>query len=215
MDISKKNVYFLGDSITQGCGASNMENNCFVALFQKKYPNAKILNYGVCGTRIARRKEASANASYDEDFNMRVERMDEGADLVVVFGGTNDFGHGDAVMGQFGDKDVYTFYGATYTLYEKLLTKYPHAKILVLTPLHRLSDNQPNMLGNVLNDYRQAILQTAEYFALPVLDLFATSGINPNVAKVRETMLPDGLHPNDCGYQRLFELIDAAINNTL
>ena len=214
MDISKKNVYFLGDSITQGSGAS-CEEKCFVSLFQQKYPEANILNYGIGGTRIARKKVPSAETRYDDDYNMRADRMEEGADLVVIFGGTNDFGHGDAVMGQFGDTDVYTFYGATYTLYEKLLNKYPNAKFLVLTPLHRLSESEPNAFGNVLNDYRKAILETAEYFAFPVLDLFAVSGMNPKVAKVQETMMPDGLHPNDCGYQRLFELIDNAIKHIL
>ena len=48
-----------------------------------------------------------------------------------------------------------------------------------------------------------------------VLDLFAVSGINPKVGKVQETMMPDGLHPNDTGYQRLFELIDNAIKYIL
>lgn len=214
MDISKKNVYFLGDSITEGVGASCNEN-CFVSLFKAHYPDANIQNYGIGGTRIARKKTPSEYPIWDDDFNMRADRMDENADLVVIFGGTNDFGHGDATLGNFGDKDVYTFYGATYTLFEKVLTKYPHAKCLVLTPLHRLSENEPNGLGNVLQDYRKAILETAEYFSFPVLDLFAMSGMNPKVVKVQETMMPDGLHPNDNGYQRLFELIDQAIKYTL
>lgn len=216
MDISKKNVYFLGDSITEGVGASCIEEKCYVSLFKARYPEANIQNYGVGGTRIARKKQTpSEYPVWDDDFNMRADRMDENADLVVIFGGTNDYGHGDAVLGKFGDKDVYTFYGATYTLFEKLLTKYPNAKFLVLTPLHRLGEIVPNALGNVLQDYRKALLETAEYFSFPVLDLFATSGMNPQVAKVQETMMPDGLHPNDAGYQRLFELIDQAIKYTL
>ncbi len=141
--------------------------------------------------------------------------MTDDADLIVVFGGTNDYGHGDAILGKFGDKDVYTFYGAAYTLFEKLQNKYPLAKILVLTPLHCCGEDTPNMHGNILKDFVTALRETAEYFSLPVLDLYAVSGMNPNVAKVRETMLPDGLHPNDTGYQRLFEMIDSYICSNL
>ena len=35
--------------------------------------------------------------------------MDSDADVVVVFGGTNDFGHGDAKLGTFESRDPYTF----------------------------------------------------------------------------------------------------------
>ena len=214
MDITNKKVYFLGDSITQGHGAST-EEKCFVSLFQQAYPQAEIINYGIGGTRIAKNTTPSECDIWDQDFNLRAEAMNDGADLIVVFGGTNDYGHGDAVMGVFGDKDPYTFYGALYTLCEKLLLKYPLAKIVLLTPLHRLNETDKNALGNELVDYVRAIRETAEFFSLPVLDLFKVSGMNPAVAKVQETMMPDGLHPNDAGYQRLFELIDAFIKNAI
>ena len=32
-----------------------------------------------------------------------------------------------------------------------------------------------------------------------VLDLFATSGLQPEIKEIRETYIPDGLHPNDKG----------------
>ena len=73
----------------------------------------------------------------------------------------------------------------------------------------------PDKKGKILSDYVQIIRKTAEYFSLPVLDLWASSGMNPRVAKVQETMMTDGLHPNDNGHQRLFELIDAYIKAML
>lgn len=54
MNLNNKKVLFLGDSITEGCGASDLEN-CYVSLFKKAYPNAKIFNYGIGGTRIAQK----------------------------------------------------------------------------------------------------------------------------------------------------------------
>ena len=211
MDISTKTVHFLGDSITEGHGASVREKTCFVSLFQKAYPNAKITNYGIGGTRIARQTNASAIPRHDLDFNMRALEMTDNADLVVVFGSTNDFGHGDAPFGEWGDQEETTFCGAVYALYEKLLCKYPLSRILVLTPLHRETEEVSNMHGKVLKDYVDIIRKTAELFSFPVLDLYAVAGINPRMGKVKEMMMPDGLHPNDTGYQRLFHIIDQYI----
>ena len=154
MDISNKKVHFLGDSITEGGGADSKEN-AFVELFKKAYPKAEITNYGVSGTRIAKTiaKAPVEKFWFDFDFNMRVKDMTKNADLIVVFGGTNDYNFGEAKMGQFGMKDEYTFYGATYSLYERLLVKYPNARILVLTPLHCLGEERANKQGCVLKDY--------------------------------------------------------------
>lgn len=216
MDITGKKVAFLGDSITAGAGASAYEN-CYVGRFERAYPQTKIYNYGVSGSRIARQSVINPNSAQDRDFNMRALEMEEGMDLVVVFGGTNDFGHGDAPLGAFGDKGVETFYGAVYSLYETLLNKYPEAQFVVITPLHRYRATEPtvSLQGATFEQYVQAIRETAELFSFPVLDLYATVGINPRFEIIRERMMPDGLHPNDCGYQRLFERIDAFIKNNL
>ena len=41
----------------------------------------------------------------------------------------------------------------------------------------------------------------AEYYALPVLDLYATSGIQPEIEEVKEAFIPDGVHLNDRGHK--------------
>lgn len=50
----------------------------------------------------------------------RLDEMDKNADAVVVFGGTNDYGHGDAPFGLFTDRTDETFYGACHTLMSEL-----------------------------------------------------------------------------------------------
>jgi len=45
----------------------------------------------------------------------------------------------------------------------------------------------------------------AAWYAIPVLDLCATSGIQPRVPIIQETYCPDGLHPNDAGHQKIAE----------
>ena len=69
-----------------------------------------------------------------------------------------------------------------------------------MTPLHRATESIPNMHGKVLKDYVDMIRKAAEYYSLPVLDLYATSGIQPAVPVMKEKFMPDGLHPNDAGH---------------
>ena len=207
MDLAGKKILFLGDSITEGHGASDV-SKCFVSLIAE-HEKADCVNYGIGGTRIARQTKASDEARWDRDYLSRVPEMDEDADVVVVFGGTNDFGHGDAMLGTFEDRTPYTFYGALHLLYISLIEKYPKSDIVVLTPLHRLNEDNPRGDGYKevptaeLKVYVNIIREVAEYYSLPVLDLYAASGLQPKVPVIQEMYMPDGLHPSDAGYEIL------------
>ena len=210
MQLQGKKVHFLGDSITEGVGASS-GGTCYVAQVAER-SGAVCRNYGISGTRIARQTHPSEPASFDLDFCMRVDGMEPDADVVVVFGGTNDYGHGDAPFGVPSDRTPDTFYGALHTLYTALICRYPCARIVVLTPLHRCgevvsAEKRPGAEGQPLKRYAAAIREVAEEYALPVLDLFAMSGLQPNIPVIQDIYFPDGLHPNDAGHARIAELI--------
>ena len=198
MNLKGLKINFLGDSITEGHGCSS-EAACFASKIAAEY-GAITRNYGIGGTRLARQTKPSEWPRHDLDFPSRVAEMEPDADLVVVFGGTNDFGHGDAPFGEFTDRTADTFCGALHELYTSLLTKYPSAQVVVITPLHRSTENEPNMHGKVLGDYVDAIRAAAEYYSMPVLDLWATYGVQPAVPVMKEAYMPDGLHPNDAGH---------------
>ena len=214
MDLTNKTVCFLGDSITKGHSASSPEK-CYVSLFAAAHPEATVHNFGISGTCIA--KHYFPQKEMDrKNFITRLAEMPEHADLVCVFGGTNDFGRGDAPMGKFGDTESDTFYGALYALSLALINKYPTARIVFFTPLHR--DHKVEIAVRddgewTLDDYVKAIKENAAYFALPVLDLNAMSGFQPHVPILRERFTADGLHPNDKGYERLFLIINKFIEN--
>lgn len=210
MELKNKKVFFLGDSITEGAGVSAVENR-FTDVFGRE-TGAIVSNFGLSATRIARQTKPSEWwAQADKDFIMRADDMPSGADVVVVFGGTNDFGHGDAPLGEFSDRTEYTFFGALHVLYTKLINKYPEATIVVLTPLHRISENAVvNEIGletKPLIEYVYAIKKVAEYYSLPVLDLWSVSGMQPSVEIIKNTLMPDGLHPSDAGAKRIAERI--------
>jgi len=204
MNLSGKKIVFMGDSITEGVGVMCPENRFTERIAAET--GAVCVNYGISGTRIAKQKTPSENPRFDLDFISRVDEMDADADVVVIFGGTNDWGHGDALFGSFDSRDPYTFCGALHTLYTALIERYPASEIVILTPLHRDGEYKsagegirPNPYGT-LKDYVNAIRETAEYYALPVLDLYRIGGMQPATPVIRETYIPDGLHPNDAGH---------------
>lgn len=201
MELKGTKINFLGDSITEGAGTSS-HDKMFTMLIEREY-GAICQNYGIGGTRIARQKTPTEE-KWDRDFISRVPEMDNDADIVVVFGGTNDFGHGDAPIGTMSDRTPYTFYGALHCLYTALTEKYPDVPVVILTPLHRLNedspkgDNKPAPVGT-LKEYVNIIREVAEYYSFPVLDLFKESGLQPKIPVIQQKYVPDGLHPNDDG----------------
>ena len=128
------------------------------------------------------------------------------ADLIVVFGGTNDFGHGDAPMGSKGDGSVYTFYGAVQSLYTSIRTRYDSSQVIILTPLHRFRPEEESMEPK-LEEYVNVIRELAIENQFHVLDLYHNSQIHPRLENARELLVPDGLHPNDEGHEILTEEI--------
>ncbi len=212
MQLENKKINFLGDSITEGVGASE-SSKCYVSQFAKM-SGAICRNYGIGGTRIAKQKTPSANPRTDLYFASRIDEMDSDADIIVVFGGTNDYGHGDAPLGEMTDRTNDTFYGALHSLYRELIEKYSESVIVVMTPLHRSNELSPSGGGNVpLKTYVEIEREVAEYYSLPVLDLFANSGIQPDVELMKFKFMPDGLHPNDAGHKILAKKLVAFLKN--
>jgi len=214
MELKNIKVGFLGDSITYGVGTSNCENNYEGYRFPDLFANlagAKAYNYGVSGTRIAKQRVPIPYEPEAGHYILRVDKMEPELDVIVVFGGTNDFGHGDAPLGCFSDRGDDTFYGALHSLIIKLINKYPKATLVFLTPLHRTGEetcfNAFGLRREPLIKYINAIREVAEYYSLPVLDLYKNSGLQPSVDVIRELYLPDGLHPSDLGAQKIANML--------
>ena len=199
MKLEGKKINFLGDSITEGCGTSGREA-CFTELLKNKYQLAAARNYGIGGTRYARQIVCADERVDTGDFCARALTMDPDADVVVVFGGTNDYGHGDAPFGKPEDRTEMTFCGACHVLFSGLITKYPDKTIVILTPMHRMTE-QNKAPG--LRAFVQAEREVAEYYSLPVLDLWARLGIQPLVPAQKALYLADMVHPNDAGHEKI------------
>ena len=205
MELKGKVVNILGDSITEGVGASCVENR-YADVFARAF-GVKVNNYGVSGSRFANQR-INTGEIHERHFCMRAREMDESADPVGGLGATKDFGHGDAPIGSFEDRTPDTFYGACHDLMSYLMEHYCGKPIVFLSPLHRIEEDDPAGDGTdrklevraTLAQYRQILLEVAAYYGFPVLDLYAVSGMQPKNPVCRARLMPDGLHPSDEGH---------------
>ena len=209
MELKNKKIAFLGDSITEGVGASAGKNR-YVDVFSE-LSKCKPVNLGVSGTRIAKQiKPTVESPSFDEYFALRIEKIPQDTDIIVVFGGVNDFLHGDAPFGAFGDTDINSFCGAVYNLFVTLYTRFPDALIVDITPLHNIYELS-SVRGNgtvrehLFIDYVKIIKKTCAFLSVPILDLYSASNMQPLVETLNKKYFADGLHPNDLGHKNIAE----------
>ena len=213
MKLEDKNVVFLGDSITYGYGLEDVKYR-FSDILKKELNLKSAGNYGISGTRIARQLAPNPNAAEDQlDFCARYTEMKQDADVIVIFGGVNDYQHGDAPMGNSDDRTPDTFCGALNFLYSNLRKRYPLGVIVVITPMHMLGDKKPGGIFSeaekpfALEDYVHAIKEAAANYNYPILDMFSHRELDPNDSKIKLKYVPDGIHPNADGHRMIANLL--------
>lgn len=113
--------------------------------------------------------------------------------------------------------DQGTLRGRINVAMKHLKELYPTKQIVLLTPLHRgyaffgkgnrqPSEDYQNEQGLYIDHYVDAILEAAHVWAVPVIDIYALSGLLPTMPSHwqyfcnKET---DQLHPNTEGHRRL------------
>ena len=141
MELKNKTVLFLGDSITAGAGVKDIEKNRFDNVLKKIAELGETYNYGISGTRIAPQIIFGEPGPADiGDFCKRSKEMEKKTDIIIVFGGTNDYGHGNEPFGEASDRSTDTYCGSVHSLMKYLREEYPDAVIVFMTPMHRLND---------------------------------------------------------------------------
>lgn len=217
MLLKDKVIDFLGDSITEGVGVSGLENR-YDNVMLKDCALKSVHNYGIGGSRLAHQSVPSEKPRFDLCFCGRVYDINPDADIIVVYGGVNDFYHGDALIGKNSDRMPATFYGAVHFLMNFLKSDYKDKTIVFMTPAklyhnHNLSDTGVSRAPVKRSDalpllaYVNIIKEVAEEYAIPVLDLYHTLDINPNDPKDFEDYTVDGLHFNNAGHKKLAQCL--------
>ena len=223
MELRGKIIDFLGDSITEGVGVTDRKNNRYDNVLKRECGLKEVFNYGVGGTRLAHQRTPSAKPRHDLCFCGRAYDLNKNADIIVVYGGVNDYIHGDAPVGQFGDTTPATFCGAVSFLMNFLKTQYAGKTIVFMTPARLCYDSMTGAQPSIrpikqadalpLLGYIDIIQKTAEQYSIPVLNLYENLGIDPTNPEEKEKYTADGLHFNDAGHHviaaRLREFLQA------
>ena len=220
MELKGKKINFLGDSITEGHGTSDWGTKPFHQLLRVRCELAEARNYGQGGTKIAR-LPVITDHPFDQDFNLRAVNMNHDADAVVVFGGTNDFGHGTLPLGDMDSRDIHTFYGGLHTLCTFLINTYKDKPIIFMTPLHRLNEvldynnriKEGNENARPLVDFVRAVREVCEFYGIPVLDLYRDCAMYGQNWAWCEKYMPDGLHPSDAGHVLIANKLQKFLEN--
>lgn len=197
----------LGDSTTYGTSINGVTYS-WVPYITDLCWASESKNFGCSGSRITKLEGQS---------NSFVERCPSiaGYDCVSIFGGVNDFNY-NAPLGAFGDSVDTTFFGALNTIILTVAANNPNAKIFCMTPMktNNVHDTfETNDLGFTLLEYVDAMKQVADYYSIPVLDLYTQSSISPYIPEQRAKYMNDGTHLNEAGQKRLVTQIGAFINN--
>lgn len=139
-------------------------------------------------------------------------------ELLTVMGGVNDWAQSRA-LGSVDSTDIEEFYGALNIMAERLTTRLPNCRIVMMTPNYcEFIDGNWQTRGGwtsgVLNaqglgtrDYAEAIRVAAKRWGFPVVDVSAEEGVNSvNIDPYRKD---DGnhIHPNEAGGKRIAEVL--------
>lgn len=170
------------------------------------FDSAKVTNDSIHATGFVARYNGEAN-----DFITRLEAVSnpEAYDLVIVFGGINDYIQ-NIPMGESGGDKTANFKPAVDYFFQRLVDKFAHARIAVLSPLRTYATNE-NTAGQQQTAYADYIKTVAKSYCLPVLNLTEESGFCPFVSSfmAKWTLIPDGytdpdgVHPNE-EYERRY-----------
>lgn len=217
MNLQGKTIGFLGDSITEGVGVEDIENCRYDNRLKKMLNLKNVYNYGVSGTRIAHQHKASEKPRYDLCFCGRAYDLHSEIDVIVVYGGINDYIHGDAPFGSMSDTTPDTFCGGVEFLMNILEEIYPNAKKVFITPARqRYADLDYKKPSNracktadakPVREYGNVIIKKGREHNIPVLDLYEELPFDADSGDDYEKYTVDGLHFNDQGHKFIADAI--------
>ena len=176
-----KKIAILGDSISTG-GYPGMLANMTGATLQNLSVSGTLLAGGLTG---------------------KVADVASDADLVIVFGGTNDYWHKNVQIGAADSTDARTYVGALRYILNSLKTNNPNAKYLFVFPADQTFGGNPSSTDfgkGSLDDFRAAFLKFCAENNVHYVNLADTEFDSSKHSG-------DGVHPNTTGHQIIAQAI--------
>ncbi len=219
-----KTGVFIGDSITNGIGASSA-NTKYVKVLADKLGLSSFKNLGANGTTLCTGTTSSTGCN----FGKLTLANCSGAAVVTIMMGTNDFNCAKAginVMGTFLEDSTETVYGALNRWCKQVVAlrneeACKDTKFFFVTPIPGLvnlsvvnnsaarhgDQNKVNAAGWTMRDYCEALIKTCDYYDIPVIDLNRYGSLYYKNADNNQLTqyLSDYVHPNDAGHALIAE----------
>lgn len=196
---------FLGDSITSGAGSTG-GNTSWADRLHAKVKFKSYTKLAVSGATVKPTFDSSGGGFWRYKLSDEVAAIPAGTDLICMMIGVNDAGFsnplGDVaavIAKSYANLDqTQSFAEAFRYNLETIKRNFPSARVVVMLPVQW---GMAYPTDNV-ELYREVERKIAAWLAVPVIEmqkeslLWAGSG-----------MFPDGLHPNDTGYQLLADFM--------
>ena len=206
-----KHIVLFGDSITAEYGAAE---GSYTERVKQKFHSDAVYQHGYCGHRYSKGVSSSNSDTAWLGTYLAEVCCHEDADMIILFGGTNDYGHGLPLGTPVDTADSTSCGGLRYIL--DYLTTHTTVPIMLCTPfpngsMHPLSTT-PNALGLTMAQYVEAYKAVAADSCYQgrvfINDTFACCGFNPEdeVIPSERVYTTDGLHLSETGYERLTDL---------
>lgn len=193
-DFSNNTLCVKGDSIVLGAGNDDVS---WVDMIAATGRFRAVRKYGTHGMPVC--SVAGRNSILETISEIAI------GDITIIAGGVNDFAQ-SAPLGTWDSDDPETFRGALSGIAKEILTKHPTTSLCFATPVKitcKYGDwNRPNRAGHVMADYVKAIRELCENYSFPCFDAYSVMGFQPLLPSLKDAFQPDGVHPNQAGYER-------------
>ncbi len=185
-------------------------------------PEAKFFNFGKSGDGLCKQTKIENGKAIVGGIPRIIEEQcapnKEKFDIYIIWCSTNDIwgnpiGTPDDYTEDdgFDEKNLLTQCGGLNRCIKSIQQHAPEAKILLFASLKSFNDSYGYSRTGITKynpprrmcDYVDAQIQCAERFSIPVLNLWAESGINEYNSK---KLCPDGIHPTEEAYKGLCPL---------
>lgn len=236
-----KKVAFIGDSVTKGTyGVSSGKS--YHAVFSA-LAGCTAINLGE-NSAVFVTNPSGGNKTHPRLLDKVTAENLSSVDMVVIFGGTNDFSYDSKPIGEpfveedispnsrIGSKkrvppsDTDTFCGAVHELILAVRKIIGEKPMLIMTPLNRgrtssttfnPNSAECNANGDFLSDYVETLKEIGSFYSIPVFETGAFFSVDPTqkTGTGQSVYFYDTLHPNDMGHARLGKLLYKFVANNL